>query len=93
MSFGQQVETFACAEIIVGVMGAAMTNMIFSPVGDRTIHLAPDKWAETFYWDLCCTLGHSYTVLYGDALPASAANGADFTIDCGKLEDLIKGGE
>jgi capsular polysaccharide biosynthesis protein len=92
MSFRQQAETFAGADTIVGVMGAAMTNTIFSPAGTRAIYLAPNGWAETFYWDLCCALDHSYTVLYGDAQPASVANGADFTIECSKLKDMLNGG-
>jgi hypothetical protein len=93
MTFREQAEIFAGANTVVGVMGAAMTNTIFSPTGAQTFYLAPNGWAETFYWDLSSTLGHSYTVLYGDAEPAWTASGADFTIDCRKLERLVNGGD
>ena len=65
LSFEQQVEAFSHAEIVVGVMGAAMTNTLFSPAGCRVGYLAPEGWTEPFYWDLANVMGHPYFTLFG----------------------------
>jgi len=50
MSFEQQVACFKAARRIVGVMGAAMTNLIFSEHGAEIFNLAPANMQDTFFW-------------------------------------------
>ncbi len=66
MSFLLQASMFRNAEVVVGCMGAAMTNLIFSRPGTLSGYLAPEGWVETFYWDLAAIRGHRYAVCFGD---------------------------
>ena len=78
MPFLLQARIFRNAEIIIGCMGASMTNMIFSRPGTPSGYLAPEGWIETFYWDLAAIRGHRYAVCFGDTgsqdLPPSQRN-------------------
>lgn len=69
MSIAQQAATFMAAEVVAGVMGAAMTNTLFCRPGTRVIHLAPTGWTEPFYWDLAALRNHLYFACYGPTLP------------------------
>lgn len=77
LSVKRQAMLFAGADIVVGVMGASMTNAIFCRAGARIIHLAPDGWLETFYWDLAAVRGHEYAVYFGST---GGANGPPHTL-------------
>ncbi len=66
MPFLLQANMFRSAEIVIGCMGAAMTNMIFSRPGTASGYLAPEGWIETFYWDLAAIRKHRYAVCFGD---------------------------
>ena len=50
MNLADQVKTFKNAHHVVGVMGAAMTNIAFAPRGARITNLAPAKMPDTFFW-------------------------------------------
>jgi capsular polysaccharide biosynthesis protein len=52
LSFVEQVRTFSQAEVVVGVMGAGMANVVFSPEGAVIVYLAPEGWKDPFFWDL-----------------------------------------
>ena len=67
LSFAEQVAVFSDAEIVVGAMGAAMTNTLFCRPGTRVLYLAPEGWLEPFYWDLAAARGHAYAACYGQA--------------------------
>lgn len=65
LSFAEQAAVFASADVVVGCMGAAMTNSVFAPVGTRLLYLAPHGWPEPFYWDLAAVRQHEYNVCFG----------------------------
>lgn len=67
MPVGEQWRTFGASRAVVGVMGSAMANTAFSPAGCAVLHLAPEGWAEPFFWDLAGACGHDYAVQYGSA--------------------------
>ncbi len=82
LSFEEQVRTFANAEVVVGVMGASLCNVVFSPPGTSVIVLSPNDWAEPFYWDLATVLGHEYVAVHGKrAKMYTAAHLDDFWIE------------
>ena len=90
MSFGEQTELFARALIVVGCMGASMTNCVFAPPGAKLLYLAPAGWLEPFYWDLAAVCGHDYSVLFG--VPTSrgvVAHMAPFSIDTSELDHSL----
>jgi capsular polysaccharide biosynthesis protein len=59
-----QFETFAAADLIIGVMGAGMCNSLFTPSGSTVIYIAPEGWEETFFWNLANKLEHKYHAYY-----------------------------
>lgn len=65
MNFASQVATFSNAGIIVGTMGGGMANTLVCPAGTAVIHLAPEGWAEPFFWDLAAVMEHRYHAVYG----------------------------
>ncbi len=70
MSFIEQVHAFAAASLIVGSMGAAMTNCIFAPDRARTMYLCPDGWIEPFFWDMAAVRRQRYLACYGAVEPS-----------------------
>jgi capsular polysaccharide biosynthesis protein len=82
MTFAEQVLAMRNARIVVGQMGAAMTNAIFAPDDAMLIHLAPEGWIEPFYWDLATARRQRYRVLYGRSLTTNRPpHEADFIIN------------
>jgi Glycosyltransferase 61 len=65
LPFEQQVRIFSNASIVVGVMCAAMCNVMFSPRQVTMVVLAPNGWVEPFYWDLATVLEHRYIAIHG----------------------------
>jgi len=72
MSFAEQAAAFAGARIAVGCSGAAMATAVFCPAGASVVHLAPDGWAESFYWDLAGRTGCRYIACHGPVLDAGS---------------------
>jgi hypothetical protein len=91
MTLREQWEAFNCATHLVGIMGAAMTNILFSGPGTKALHLAPDGWAESFYWDLAAMLQQPYSVIYGEPIGDSQHHHmSSFRIDLALLSDWLK---
>lgn len=65
MSLREQIEAFAQAEVVVGIMGASMTSTVFCPPGTPLLYLAPSGWYEPFFWDQAGVCSHAYHVLFG----------------------------
>ena len=70
LSFMQQVNIFSQAEIIVGVSGAALANIIFAPSGAK-ICIMIGKTENTSYWywqNIACASGKkTITYILGDS--------------------------
>lgn len=61
LTLPQQVALFKGAMRIVGVMGAAMTNIAFAPPGARVVTLTPAGMPDTFFWFIATLRGLDYT--------------------------------
>ena len=86
MDFEAQALTFAAATIVVGCMGAAMTNTVFSPPGTHLVYLVPEGWQEPFYWDMAAIKKHRYSAIYGDVDAGDEpAHLKSYTIDIAQL--------
>ncbi|ACA20225.1 capsular polysaccharide biosynthesis protein-like protein [Methylobacterium sp. 4-46] len=90
LPFGQQVAQFADAGVVVGGMGAAMTNTLFSLPGTQVIHLAAEGWNDPFFWDLAAVRGHRYHALYGASDSKERPNHGAFTIDLDALRAALR---
>jgi len=49
LTFAQQAKVFAHAKVIIGVHGAALTNLVFTPEGAKIIELFPDDYTNSCY--------------------------------------------
>lgn len=52
MTLQEQIATFKGAEIVVGALGAALTNIAFCPRGTRVVALTSQSFPDTFFWFL-----------------------------------------
>jgi capsular polysaccharide biosynthesis protein len=60
MSFREQVCCFKGARVVAGVLGSAMTNLVFTPPGALVINFAPARIPDVFFWLICQLGGHRY---------------------------------
>ena len=65
LELADQIAVFSSAKIVIGIMGAAMTNTAFCAQDTDVIYLAPHGWMEPFYWDLANVVKQKYHVIYG----------------------------
>ncbi len=95
MSFSEQVKQFSSAKSVVGIAGAAMTNILFCPPDTPVLALAPDSMPALYYWDMAHHAKLHYGIAYFSTgrKPALKNQGnsifADFEVDLAVLESLI----
>jgi capsular polysaccharide biosynthesis protein len=61
LSFYDQISAFKGATDIIGVMGAALTNMAFAPAGARITGFAPALMPDTFFWFIAGLKSQTYS--------------------------------
>jgi uncharacterized protein len=92
LSFREQWQALRYARCVVGIMGAAMTNTLFSSQLTCLIYLAPAGWTEPFFWDLADANGQRYEVIFGPAVnEGGPVHESSFSIDPEQLRERIVG--
>lgn len=71
-SLHDQARMFAEADIVVGVKGAALANLLFGTPGATAIVLAPNNWPDSFFWDLAAQLDINYVEILGKVVDGVA---------------------
>ncbi|WP_146897903.1 glycosyltransferase family 61 protein [Adhaeribacter aerolatus] len=84
LSYREQVQLFYNAEIIVGVHGAGLTNILFSQQA-TIIELHPADLVRSHYFMICKALGFKYHYLLG----STGNTKQDFRIDSQALNQLL----
>jgi capsular polysaccharide biosynthesis protein len=79
-----QIRAFAEAEIVIGVKGAAFTNIMFCAPNTKVIVLTPPHWGDPFFWCIAGQLGQDYYEVLG-----AAAEGG-FVVDLPEIERLTR---
>jgi capsular polysaccharide biosynthesis protein len=82
-----QIRAFAEAEIVIGVKGAAFTNVMFCAPNTKVIVLTPPEWSDPFFWCIAGQLGQDYYEILGEPV----AEGG-FLVDLPAVEGLIRPG-
>ncbi len=70
MPFMHQVSLFADAEAVIGVHGAALSNLAFCAPATRVLELLSPAYANGCFAALCAEAGHQYHYLLGKGVVA-----------------------
>jgi capsular polysaccharide biosynthesis protein len=68
LSFAQQVQLFAQAEMIVGIHGAGLANIVFAPSGCKVMEILDPNHIGVMYYLLAETLQHQYQSCIGESV-------------------------
>jgi len=91
LSLAQQIELFACAQIIVGQHGAGLTNMLFAPQGAYVIEFTNPTYAADHYAQLAESLGHRYAALVSaDSGDQTAALYRNIVVPINELKRIVE---
>ncbi len=88
MSHLEQAALFYQAREIVGLAGAALTNVVYCRPASRMTVLAPATMPALYFWDLAAQVGVDFRIGYFPALSASRGIHADFIVDPSQLKSL-----
>jgi capsular polysaccharide biosynthesis protein len=88
LSFQDQISTFSTADVIVGVSGASLTNILFCSSKCKVISLNSNSGPEYFFWDIACILGLDYSFVFGNAIDSSNPH-SDFNIEIEYLREAL----
>ena len=82
LSLDEQISFFRDADEVVGVIGAALTNLVFCKAGAEVTVWVPDAMPDTFFWFLCQHQQLRYREIRGQTLGKSSdrAWNGDFII-------------
>jgi capsular polysaccharide biosynthesis protein len=65
LSLHEQASLFQSAAAVVGVKGAALSNLVFCQPGAQCLVLSPGDFLDPFFWDLASAAGVTYTEVFG----------------------------
>lgn len=71
LSLHEQVEAFAEASMVIGVHGAGLSNIVFSPPSCRVIEIATHESSGDHFWRLATQLNQDYRLAWIERLARS----------------------
>ncbi|WP_192931285.1 glycosyltransferase family 61 protein [Gemmobacter serpentinus] len=86
----QQAQIFSSAQVVIGVSGAAMTNILFAPSSCKVLSFNPDSAPEFFFWDLANIVGQEFSFIFGPASDPHLLSHSDFTVDINALDRWLR---
>jgi capsular polysaccharide biosynthesis protein len=96
MSVRDQIDHFAAAEVIVGLHGAALTNLVFGQPGVRVLEIFAPRYVKHCYWAICDSIPDvRYQYLVGEGRGDRGEHRAmsgiqnDIVLDPGKLDAAV----
>jgi capsular polysaccharide biosynthesis protein len=90
LTMAEQAAHFAGAEAVLGVKGAAMTNILFAAPTCKLILLSPADFIDQFYWNITSLRGIAYHELFGEIVTRDKVAGHNpFRVDPARVEALI----
>jgi len=91
LSFREQVEIFADAEIVVGPHGAGLTNAAFMAPGGAVVELTHTGRVVWTFHEVACASKLAYACVVGDmAAGEGPALFADFTVDVDAVDSAVR---
>lgn len=86
LTLRDQIAHFRAASFVVGNMGAAMANLVFSPPGVSVLSLATERMAHDYFYDIVCHKSGRYRGIQGRAAEDPPTLAADFVVDAQQVE-------
>jgi capsular polysaccharide biosynthesis protein len=80
-SLFEQARLFSETEAVVGVKGAALTNIVFCPAHCSVMVLSPSDFPDPFFWDIAGQLNLNYAELFGPTTTNRSPGRNDFVVD------------
>jgi capsular polysaccharide biosynthesis protein len=90
LSIAEQAALFANAEAILGVKGAAMTNILFANADCALMVLSPGDFIDPFFWDIAGMRGLAYGEVFGELQSARTIGQNDFRVEPAHVEAMIQ---
>jgi capsular polysaccharide biosynthesis protein len=91
LSMAEQAALFHQAEAVLGVKGAAMTNILFANSNCRLMVMSPSTFTDPFFWDIASTRGIAYSEIFGEIVnERQSAGHNDFRVDPADVEAMIR---
>jgi capsular polysaccharide biosynthesis protein len=90
LSIAEQAALFANAEAIMGIKGAAMTNVLFATTPCTLMVLSPGDFIDPFFWDITSTRDIAYGEVFGELQSERAAGLNDFRVELPHVEAMIQ---
>lgn len=89
---GEQAARFATADVVVGVNGAALSNLVFCAPGTRVIVIHYPVYLSRYFYELSYTCGLDYYYLVGETTaPLSRyEHNRDYFVNPAALAALLK---
>ena len=96
LCFGDQVDLFNHAEVVVSPHGSGLANLVFCRPGAHVIELFSPEYVNVMYWLLAEQLGINYHHLVGRSRPTIARHRGrvheNITVDVCQLEETLRSG-
>lgn len=91
LTVAEQMATFRGASQVVGVMGAALANLAFSPRGVSVLSLATPTMKHDYFYDIVCLKQGRYRGLQGSAADPAADRtlASDFSVNLERLAQAL----
>lgn len=67
LTFEQQVRLFASAEVVVGVHGAGLANIVFAPENIKVVEIASKEYCPSMYQDIAFCRHQEYEMVFACA--------------------------
>ena len=96
VSLREQAETFACAEMVVGIHGGALTNLAFCTPGTRVVEIFGWRYVNPCYRSLASAVGaEHYAVLdmperRGPAITSFTSSSSDLEGNVEGLREMLE---
>ena len=92
LSVREQARTFARARVVVGLHGAALTNVVFCQPGATVVEIMPPDFVQPHFWTICEQAGLRYAAYCEDEKRTGVA-GYRFQRTEGTAVDVARFGE
>ncbi|MEA1649039.1 glycosyltransferase family 61 protein [Nitrospirillum sp. BR 11164] len=90
MSLTEQAQLLGSAEVVMGVKGAALANLVFCQPEATAICLSPGDFIDPFFWDVAGQLGMTYAEIFGRVVTSHPVGRNDFVIEPERLEGALR---